>query len=349
MPDRDLAARQAAERTGVTVGPRARQFAQPSGSDLYINQPLTNIAIAYMQSTDEFVADKIFPNVPVVQQSGTYWSYTRDNWNRPEGKVRAPGTESVGAGWNTATATYSADVYSLHKDVAWQDRANAVAPFDLDRDATDFVTRNLLLTRELIFAQKFFTTSIWGLDMTGVASGPTGNQFLQWNDAASTPIKDIRTQATLRAQATGFRPNVLILGPLVYDQLIDHPTVLDRIKYTTADVPDEALLARLFRIDRVLIASAIQNTANEGATEAESFIFGKAALLAYVPPRAGLLNPSAGYTFSWNNYLPGQGLGVAMDRFDLRHLKSTRVEGEMAFDMKVVSADLGVFFASAVA
>jgi hypothetical protein len=33
----------------------------------------------------------------------------------------------------------------------------------------------------------------------------------------------------------------------------------------------------------------------------------------------------------------------------MEHLKSTRVESEVAFDNKVVAADLGVYFASAVA
>ena len=45
------------------------------------------------------------------------------------------------------------------------------------------------------------------------------------------------------------------------------------------------------------------------------------------------------------------GLGQTMgtSQFRMEHLKSQRVEAEVAFDNKVVAADLGVFMATAVA
>ena len=41
----------------------------PTASDVHVNRPLTNISIAYTQDASTFVADKVFPNIPVAKQS----------------------------------------------------------------------------------------------------------------------------------------------------------------------------------------------------------------------------------------------------------------------------------------
>ena len=85
---------------------------------------------------------------------------------------------------------------------------------------------------------------------------------------------------------------------------------------------------------------AIMNTANEGATNAHSYIGGsKAALLVYAAPRPGLYTPSAGYTFLWNGLLGSGATGQRITRMRMPAIKSDRLEIEQAFDHKVVSAD----------
>jgi hypothetical protein len=59
--------------------------------------------------------------------------------------------------------------------------------------------------------------------------------------------------------------------------------------------------------------------------------------------------PSASYTFAWTGYLGATADGRRIKKFRLEHLASDRIEGEMAYDFKVIAADLGSFFASAVA
>ena len=48
--------------------------AQPNASDVHIDSPLTNISIAYMQDQKEYIADKIFPVVPVDKQGDKYFT-----------------------------------------------------------------------------------------------------------------------------------------------------------------------------------------------------------------------------------------------------------------------------------
>jgi hypothetical protein len=323
-------------------------------SDVHVNAPLTNISVAWMQKQDAFIADEVFPNVPVDKQSDRYFIYLQDAWTRNDMQERAPSTQSAGSGYTLDnTPTYYARVYALHKDIDDQIRANSDVPLNPDRDATMYVSQQAMQKRDLVWAANYFTTSVWtgstsGGDLTGVASAPTSAQFVYWNVAGSTPIEDITTQIVHVGEATGYRPNTLVLSPYVYNQLKNHAEFMDRIKYTQRGVMTPELLAAILDLDKVLIPWGIQNTAHEGQTMANSFIYGKNAFLCYSAPSAGLMQPTAGYTFSWTGYFGAAANGTRVKRFRIEEIESDRVEIEMAFDMKVVSATLGVFFSGAV-
>lgn len=327
-------------------------YIQPSRSDVHVDRPLTQISIAFMQAAANFVADRVFPVVPVGKQSDKYFTYDRGMFNRDEMQLRAPGTESAGATYKLSTDSYSADVWALHKDVADQVRANADSPLQLDREATEFLTIKALIRKEKNWAARHFITGAWTTERAGVASGPTGTQFLRWDVAASTPIEDVRAGATAMAELTGgFRPNKLVIGRHVYDSLLDHPDIVGRIdrgQTSGAAIVLRQNLAALFEMDEVLVMDAVENAAVEGATNSHAFIGGKHALLAYAAPSPGLMVPSAGYTFSWNGLLGGGALGSRIKRMRMEHLESDRIEIEMAFDQKKVAADLGSFFLNAV-
>jgi hypothetical protein len=61
------------------------------------------------------------------------------------------------------------------------------------------------------------------------------------------------------------------------------------------------------------------------------------------------LTPSAGYTFAWTGVSGGLGATIGTSQFRMESIKSDRVEAEMAFDNKVISADLGYFWNTIVA
>ena len=102
-------------------------------------------------------------------------------------------------------------------------------------------------------------------------------------------------------------------------------------------------------LERVLVSKAVKATNAEGATGAYDFTAGKNALLCYSAPSAGLLQPSAGYVMSWTGVSQGLGATVGTSRIRMEQFKADRIEAEVAFDMKVIGADLGYFFSSVVA
>lgn len=316
-------------------------MAQPTQNQVHVDSVLTNISVAYMQMSDNFIANRVFPTVPVAKQTDIYYTYDKNDWFRDEMQLRPDGTESAGSGYGLSTAPYSCDVWALHKDIGDQVRANSDNPLNPDRDATQFLTQRGLVRQENQFVTDYFTTGVWGTDNTPSTLWSTY--------ATSTPIRDVKAGKKTVLSTTGFLPNTLVLSYEVFDILSDHPDFVDRIKYTSSDAVTRQLMANLFEVDNVYVAQAVHATNIEGETAAYSFTHGKHALLCYVNPSPGLLAPSAGYTFEWNGISQGLGENVGVSRFRMDHLKADRVEIEMAWDNKVVASDLGYFFNGAVA
>jgi len=252
-------------------------------------------------------------------------------------------------------------VIAYHHDIPKQVMANADPAVDPERAATELVTHKLLIQREVNWVNTFFSSGVWGTDVSGDASGSVASgETVYWSDDTnSDPIGDIRTGKTSVMRNTGQEANTLVLGRDVYDILVDHPNIVERIKYSggvgnnNPAMVNEQTLAAVFDVDRVLVASAIQNSANQGATASHDFIAGKNALLCHTPSSPSLMQPAAGYTFNWREYLGvGNDQGLAIKRFDGEYMDilnlAARIEGEQSYDQKLISSELGYFFSGIV-
>jgi len=318
-------------------------MSQPTTSQVHVNRPLTNLSVAYIQSQDAFIATKVFPVVPVDKKSDSYYVYTKNDWFRDEAELRSPATESAGSGYNLGTASYDCKKWAIHKDIPDDVRENEDSPLSSDRDATQFVTQRMLLRKEIQWTADYFTTGKWGTDVT-----PAN---LWSNYGTSDPIADVRGGVRAILAVTGMKPNKLVLGYDVFTKLQDHPDIIDRLKYVggATSAITRQQLAALFDIPEVLVCEAIKATNNEGETAAYDFVQGKHALLVYAAPSPSLLAPSGGYHFAWKGVSGGAGETVAITKLRMDLKKADRIEGEFAFENKLVAADLGYFFNGAVA
>lgn len=325
-----------------------------SPSAVHVSQLLSNVSVAFLQKPSAFVADKVFPVIPVQKQADKYLIVDRGEFNRDEMMLRADSSESAGGNFSYSQETYFCDVFAFHKDIGDQVRANADSVYQLERLAAEYLAHKALIKKEKKFASDFLTTSVWTADRQGVASGEDNSTtFRQFSDYSnSDPINFIRAQATVQQQLTGYRPNTLVMGRQVYEALIDHPDIIDRIKYgtrTNLAQATKADLASLLDLDNIYVMDAIENTAAEGLTASHSFIGGKKMLLCYVTPTPGQLVPTSGYTFAWNGLMGNAGMGTRVKKFRMENISADRIEIEMAFDQKKVSADMGTYFYSVVA
>lgn len=328
----------------------------PGSPDLHIDRPLTNVSVAYFQDPNEFIADKVFPSLPVDKRSDVFWKYTKSDWRRSDAQKRAPGTESAGIGWSNQTDNFFCNVYAVHVDIDAQTRANADSNWNLDSDATRLITQHLLLMKDRQWANTYFRTGVWDTEYTGVAGTVGAGQFLQFDQAASDPLSVSTNWLTDFRLGVGRKANFMVLGTDVWKALKNHEAILDRIKYTQKGVVTEDLVAEFFGIEKMYIGYASEaegpqindGKAQDEATTYKWMLDTKGILFGYAPARPGLLEPSAGYTFNWKGYGAGNKYGLTMSNFPDLKTRSDRIEGEAAYDMRQVSKDCGVFVSNAV-
>ena len=117
-------------------------------SQVHIDQPLSNLTLAYAQEQTNFIADKVFPTVGVQRQSDKYYLYDRANMNRT-GDVQklAPRTEVNRIGMTISNDSYFADVYGLGMDFDEQTLANEDAMLDIRSAGAQTLAMRLMIHR----------------------------------------------------------------------------------------------------------------------------------------------------------------------------------------------------------
>jgi hypothetical protein len=323
----------------------------PHPSDVHVNAPLTDLSLAVIQSETAFIAAQVFPTVPVKKQGDRYYVYNAGDLLADDAKLRAPGTKAAEGDYRVDnTPAYYCPIYAKRRAISEQERDNADAVINTDRDAMEFVTRSLLIRRERLWVAGYFGTGIWTNNKVGGAKGG-GKDFIQWSDYTNShPITDVGAYMEVVRLGTGFRPNTLVLTPDVMEQLRNHPDVLDRFKYTQKGVITADLLAAVMGVERVVSAEAVYNSSLDPDNPVITNIAGtKAVLLVYAAKAPGIRVASGGYTFVWTGLTGVNSAGFRIKKYRVDELSSDIVEGEVAFAPKIVAPSLGCFLSDAIA
>lgn len=284
----------------------------------HVNVPLSTLSIGYRNSG--YVADRVFPIVPVVRDSDSYAMYDLSAF-RNETTLRAPRTEARLVHWANTWGTYACDEHALADMIDDKERRNSNVPADLTSQMVERLTDKLLLSREVRVRDLLCSTATW------TNSSPTA----KWDVAGTDVIGQVKQAVT---SVTLLRPNTMVVSRAVVDALEGNTAILDRIKYTQRAVVTEDLLSALFGIPRVLVAEASINTAAEGQTDSVSYVWSDNVWIGYTAERGGLNIATAGLTFQ------SQALQVRKWREEAAH--SDRIEVSHAEDECVVAANLGV-------
>lgn len=323
----------------------------PTASDVHVDRLLTDFSVGAIQDTSVGLASSIFPLVSVTNQSNKYRIWDKADFFRNEARKRAPGTPVPRGGFRMSTDSYYCDVYDWGTQLDEETIGNADNPAEVENASVMYVMQILGLRREIDFMNTFMTTSVWGKDYAGVASGANGTTtVLGWNISGSTPIEDMQKARRRVKLMTGQRANTIVLGYDVRDVLDTHAQIIARLVNgqtpgQAAEVTD-ADLARLFKVSRVITADAVYNAAAEGLTVDMNFIAGDFVWVGYVDPNPGLVNITAGVTFAWNGMRLGSGLGTRIERRYDDEIKAWKIDGFANWDQKKTSADSGVFFSN---
>lgn len=333
---------------------------QPTDGDVHVKRPLTNVAIQFWQKDERFIANRVFPMVEVMHKADQYYTFDRGDWNRDEQTSRRPATESAGVAWNLGTETYNCDLKAVHNDIPDEVRANQDSVINVEQTTTKQVTQMAMIRKDRDWVANFFTSGKWTFNTQGGSaksasfdpSGTTANTIVQWTNSASDPIDQVKELKLYIEESTGYEPNIFVCGPHVWRVLSEHPDIIGRINQGQTSGPAMAskqAVAALFEIEEILVIRSIYNKAKKGADNDHEFIGGNHGLLLYRTDAPSLMEPSAGYSFSWSGYMGMQKMGIRIKRYRIEHRSCTRVEAETAYDQKLTAKDMGCFMENLIA
>lgn len=315
------------------------EYVTPIGGDAHHDVPLSNLAVsAFNDSTDEFIAERLFPNVPAGKQSDQYYTISKEAFLRVTagGAKRAPRTEARRIEFEISSDAYFAHNYALAGENALEDLANADIAVQLRQNTTRLVSGRLRREQEIRIANLATTAANLG---SGVALTGTS----KWNDYLnSTPISDVTTAHAFVRQNTGMKANTMVIDEDTFQIVRRHPDILELYKYTAGGQATEEQLKSTFQVANMLIGAGVKENALEGGTSSITNIWGNNVLLAHVGPATGLQTATLGLRFGWRP--AGFPAAFGVERKVERGAGSRKVEivevGHFQ-DEKIVAAELG--------
>ncbi len=317
---------------------------------VHIDKLLQNISIGY--SNEEYISDKLLLPVPVKKQSDIYPVFGKEMFRRFDDR-RAPGTEANEITWEYSKDTYFCDGHGLRALVTDEELANEDDPFDLEADATETVTNNILLNKEYDAASKLLDASNYaeGFSISmGAEDAPSkwSDYLTDPADYASNPILDIQKAKEKMHKSGGVRPNTLVVSEGVLNVLKLHPSILKLFSgISPVSVASEEQIKLALNVDRIIVGKALKTEAVGFNPVGDlDYIWGNSAILCYVPPKPGRRVLSLGYTFLWDAY--GNGSVQALKWYE-RGKGANVIEVRRYYDHKIVCNTAGFLFADAVA
>jgi hypothetical protein len=235
-----------------------------------------------------------------------------------------------------STDTYYAQEHSLQTPVTDEERENADAPLTPDADGTQLVTEKIMIGRERALMTLATTAANYatGMSLQGVAGAPGGGQFQQFDAVGSLPITVLRSAIKAVHDKIFRDPNVIIMPYKVMWTLLDHTTMIERIKYSQPGVLNPQLVATLLGIENMtIVVPGIGFQASAGA--AVSYLWDNDVVVAYVPPTPGRKIPSYGYEFVWGY----GGRPQVVDRWREDKRKSDILRCSRRYDAKLTALD----------
>jgi len=248
----------------------------------HIDQRLTDVSINFPQMG--YVAQDIFPEVPVMKGSNIYTTYDKINlFQTPDDSV-GKYAEANEVKLGTGTDTYSVSNRALKGYVSEEDRDNYDDPLNAEIDETEVLTAAILNNRELrAFA---LATSI----------AQTAAPSTKW-DVGGDPIGDINDGILSMFQD----PNIMIIGKRPWFTLRNHPDIIARFGggFTNTKNVTQEMVASIFGLDRVIVSDVRKSTTKPKVAAALARVWDTQVMLIFNDPRGlGRKQPTFGSLFA---------------------------------------------------
>lgn len=311
----------------------------------FIERELSNLGAQYVVKSDGFIARLMAPAVPVQEQGGKFWEYSKADFRRNEMQVRGDGDAAALGGYGRTEKTYWTEVYALAKKVGPREMANNPRA---DQSAVRYLSGKSLLHGEGLFGSQCWGTGKWTTEKTGHAT-PTGSQILTWRSSSAKPIEQLT--ATIKETnkiSGGFKVNRLAFGANAWDVFRNHANVLAYINggatAVNPSIVTRQLVAQILEVEQVLVADATHTTSapNASTSTFDYILDGDGVLGLHATDGPSLDEPSAAYHFDWTGYLGASSVGLAIFEEPIPLSGGAKLYTvEHALETKKIAADLG--------
>lgn len=307
-----------------------------TGRDLHIDAALSNMAMGYRP--EGFIADMIFPVVPVQKQSDMYYVFSRADRTRIESTTRAPGARAKQVTEDIGSGTFFCKNYALSAAAVLEDKLNAdpMLLANLLNGKATYLLDKLLLDMESRVARQVTSGSNVG-SYAAVSSAWSG---------AGDPLGNINAALDNVHYSNGVRANRIVFGIEAWKSFRRDSNIRNLIfgSNNGGGYPSVQQVKELLEVDQVLIGGAFQNTTQENQTESLSAIWKDNVLVYYAPTAPSVERPSLGYNFRWA--APGlPNMQVERHPYDSR-TKSEDIEVGYYQDEKITGASYGFLLKS---
>lgn len=239
-----------------------------------VNPILSDMLVGWMQSQDQFIADRVCKPIKVAERTGTILTVGRaSTFGDVSDKLKRGNKSSYhkSPGVQLSSTTYFAEEYGDTAVCSRQDLDDSPDPLKLQEIESQAVLQNILIAKEQRLAAKMFDTSAF---TTVTLAGAD-----QWSTSTGDPVSNIEAARKAVHSRCGILPNAIVLGAPAYWAIRKSAAILSYMG-TQKDrllVTDEALKLMLkdyFKFEIVEFGLGLANSANQGQTFASSDIWG---------------------------------------------------------------------------
>jgi len=246
----------------------------------YIDPLLSNLAVDYSQKVREgLVGPLVFPRIPVPKPSGQYAVFDKEAaFKVPDTTMAGERSQAKEFHASAKKESYATKPHGLKSFIDKADLEFMDGPFKVwELRKTELLVSKLELAQEKRIADRILSLAGRSTSLSGSGSAKTN----KWLNGGGDPFEALKDAIA----KLFFRPNLLLFNEAIYDALEYHPKLLAKLgEANLIKKVDETNLAKLFRIDRVIISKgrADFEKRNQAGETNPKDIWGDSVILAHV-------------------------------------------------------------------
>jgi len=257
-----------------------------------VRGPLADISVQFKNTA--YVADQVFPIVPVDSPRSKIWVYDKGAMFRNEAGYRAAGGRARRGGMTGTWVNVTTAEYAKASEVTVEDRKYAklrmAPPLQPDIDAVEYCAGQIDLFKEILVK----TTVLGGTWADGNSGGEDANGLWAATDGTNTMLTDVHLAFRTINAKIGKQENLrkcLLVDDIGFDKIIEAFSLQTAHIYTSGGRPTAEWLKNYLQLDELIVAGGYYDSGNEkkaGGLSTSAQIWattaGKGVAFAYVKP-----------------------------------------------------------------